>query len=284
MAYTLVRTFSFPSSWGTAFKARLYDSAGTLSGSDITGLTANVNGILIVNITIPTDVFIGTYRVWKNATAFTDPHEAAISINGYNSPPAGSGPYLVTIDIDNQLGAALSNATVRVASTTEAYELVTGVTGILTFALTADTYTVTAYKNGYTSYSQQHTISATTTINIDLTAIETTLSPDPDEVIGSLIAYDEDNDPVGSVIFQFQLLKTSCDPTDGQSFPRDIVEITSQAITGLVEIALLEDATYRYRRVFDSANEIYGPWKQFTVDSNPYIIPQVLGKIEGEDE
>lgn len=281
MSYTLIKTFSFPSSYGTAFKARLYDSAGTQSGSDITGLTANSNGILLVNITVPSQSFYGSYRVWRNSLAFTDPYDDAISINVYNAPIIGGGPYQFVLTVEDQDSNSLSGATVRLTSQSEYYQLTTPVSGIITFNLSADTYALTIFKANYDSYNASFgPLSGNSSLTASLTEIDSSIIPGPAEVAGILTAYDEDNDEVEGVVFQFQLLKTDCDPTDGQSYPRDIFEATSQSYTGLVEVALLENATYRGRRVTNAASEQYGPWKEFKVTSNPFIIPQLLGYQE----
>lgn len=281
MSYTLVKTFSFPSSYGTAFKARLFDSTGTQSGSNITGLTANSNGILLVNITVPSEVFVGSYRVWRNSLDFTnDPYDDAIGINPYMAPPTGAGPYLFELTVEDQDSNPLENALVRVVSQSEHYEVLSPVSGLVNFGLSAETYTITVTKSGYEGNSASLAISGNSSLTIGLTEIETTVIPEPDEVVGTLIAYDENNDAVAGVVFQFQLLKTSCEPDEGQSYPRDIFEATSQAYTGLVEVALLEGATYQCRRVYNASNEEYGPWKQFVVDTNPFTIPQILGYLE----
>lgn len=281
MSYTLIKTFSFPSSYGTAFKARLFDSAGAQSGSDITGLTANANGLLIASITVPTEVFVGSYRVWRNSLSFTtDPYDDVIGINPYMSPPTGSGPHLFELTVEDQDSNPLEDVIVRVISQSEHYEVLSPETGILNFGLSSDTYTITVNKSGYIGNSASVTISGDSTYTISLEEIEVSIIPEPDEVVGSLIAYDENNDAASGIVFQFQLLKTSCEPDDGQSYPRDIFEATSQSYTGLVEVALLEDATYRARRVFSSADQLYGSWKEFKVDTNPFTIPQILGYLE----
>jgi hypothetical protein len=184
----------------------------------------------------------------------------------WTQPAASTGAFSVVVTLkDNFTGEVIPNTHVRVGVGGAEYLLTTGVDGTATFALDANTYTLSATAAGYHG-------SSTTLIVTESTAVELTLEPlsivDPSTDPIFLTAYGYTRDVQGviepNVDVEFQLVT----PTVSGIYKRNTVTATSSNV-GLLTITLMRNTTYRMRRV--TGKNI---WKSFTTsDEATYLLP-----------
>jgi len=205
----------------------------------------------------------------------TDSHEA-IRDRGdaewVTGAGGGDGARTVTVTVDDG-STVLENATVRFTSGVESYVQSTDASGNATFNLDDATWTVAITKAGHSFAGDTLVVDGDKTPTYSMTAISISAPASPDQTTGFCTTFDGQGNVAGGTTIDFSLVLKD---DSGKSYTEDKFTATSNASTGLLEVALIRGATYRARR------GDLGVETEFTAGSSAtYELPQILGGASG---
>jgi len=180
---------------------------------------------------------------------------------------AGSGARTVTVTVTDGTDP-LEGARVRMTRNLESYVLSTDTNGQAVFNLDDGTWQLAVTLAGYQYSGSTVTVNGDESVAVVLAAVTILPSSDPRLANCYLYTYDAEGALAGGVAITFRLVTP---PTgDAMSYPLDTFSETSDN-AGLLQVELMLGATYAARRGSK------GSWYEFTVDTDPYALPPILG-------
>lgn len=183
------------------------------------------------------------------------------------SDTSGTGARTVTITV-NDGSTALQNAIIRMTEGANSYTTTTNVLGVATFNLDDATYTVAISKAGYSYGGTTLVVDGTEAATYSMTAVVITPASNPLQTTAYITTYDAHGEIDGGETISFRMLIG--DGVAGRSFGATTTA-TSHAVTGLLTVSLVRNATYRARRG-------RGEWVEFEADdADTFALPPVLG-------
>lgn len=180
---------------------------------------------------------------------------------------AGSGARTVTVTVDDGTDP-LENATVRFTEGANTFSENTDSNGQVTFNLDDATYTVAIAKGGYSFGGTTETISADATPTYSMTQISISAPSSPLLSTLAITCYDEGGTVEEGVTIYAQMRTVPSGDT-ARAYDSRVISGTSNA-SGLVELTLVRNATYRIKR--DS-----GDWQEFTPSAATETMDSFLG-------
>jgi hypothetical protein len=276
MTYTLFSEVIFGSgrSGLSTVGYRLYNADGTPNGSRITaGVTERGTGTgnYGATVTIPATTFVGEIR-WD--TGGGSPVYASTPINTSDAPSSasgggvGSGAFLVTVTVLDQVNGAIPGATVRLTQGINNFVTTADGFGVATFSLDEAVYTVSVTKSGYTFVPAQIHVTGSDNFDVSMSAPIVVAPADPAQTTAYLVTRDGQGKAQPHVTITFQL-KTA----PGSDSYRTTPFSAKSDAAGLLQVPLRLSATYSAQR------GATGPLVSVTVPSSgsTFALPQILG-------
>lgn len=182
----------------------------------------------------------------------------------------GTGPRLVTLTITNGTDP-LPNVAARLASTTRSYVGTTNASGVVTFGVIEDTYTVILALPNHNFVPVSLVVDGDETTTYAM-SVMTPLDPDGASLTtGYVLCLDDDGLPAADIEIQAQLV--SGPGTAGQSPSGSVITITSGA-DGIAQHAFVQGGEYRFRR----GSSDWTPTTYVAPTEDTWALPEVLGQ------
>jgi hypothetical protein len=186
----------------------------------------------------------------------------------------GSGAYSVVLTAkDADTDAVLENVVIAVTSGAERYSVTTPADGEITFNLGAATWTITAYRAGYSFTGTTIVVSDDTTADVDMESLSITAAP-AGQVTGyvQMVARDGSADVGATLSYR---IRDYADTVGGESPDRTIGTTSAADVNGLLQQALRANTDYEFHRGPGSA-----PWIAVTTPASGTIeLPKILGGL-----
>lgn len=194
--------------------------------------------------------------------------DVSIPLRDLDPYAAGSGPYLVTITV-NDGTSAIEGATVRLTAGTNVMHADTNASGMVTFSALAATYTVMIGKAGYQFTPTTLAVSATTTQTYSMTEIVITPSADPEKSVGMLTSYNNATEVDDTARIWLQQLTA---PAGSENMTFDSHPIKADVNQGVSELVMWRNATYKIWRGTDESSAV-----EFTPTTETVDLDSIIG-------
>lgn len=188
---------------------------------------------------------------------------------GAHVQSAGTGPYAITVTVEDEDTDPVEGAHVGIARSGEFLSGVTDVNGQVSFSCVAATYTLAVSATGYAHTPQTVVVVASASVTASLVANSVPVAPSANLITGYVYCYDSSEALASGVVIYGH--KVDGNAGDGYSGSNSEFSFTS-AVGGLASRSFLKGATYQVWRSVGVRYEFTAP-----ASGASFALPEHLG-------